>query len=145
MRAPSVPRGNQVLVKVSLVVREYDEAIEYFTAKLGFSLSEDTYVPEQGKRWVVVAPPGSGGTEIVLARAATPEQERCIGNQTAGRVAFFLGTDDFWRDYDRMKSAGVAFVRAPSEQSYGIVAVFEDLYGNRWDLVQASNTARERA
>jgi catechol 2,3-dioxygenase-like lactoylglutathione lyase family enzyme len=127
---------NQSLLNVSLVVREYDEAIAYFTRKLGFVLSEDTCIPEQEKRWVVVTPPGSSGAGIVLARAATPDQEDRIGNQTGGRVSFFLGTDDVWRDYTRMKSAGVLFVREPSERDYGTVAVFQDLYGNRWDLLQ---------
>jgi catechol 2,3-dioxygenase-like lactoylglutathione lyase family enzyme len=124
------------IVHVALVVREYDEAIEFFTKKLGFTLVEDTYQPEQDKRWVVVAPAGSTGATLLLARASTPEQERCIGDQTGGRVFLFLSTDDFWRDFDRMTDAGVRFVRPPSEMSYGTVAVFEDLYGNRWDLVQ---------
>ena len=124
------------IVHVALVVREYDEAIEFFTKQLGFTLVEDTYQPEQDKRWVVVAPAGSTGATLLLARASSPEQERCIGDQTGGRVFLFLSTDDFWRDFDRMTDAGVRFVRPPSEMSYGTVAVFEDLYGNRWDLVQ---------
>jgi len=124
------------IVHVALVVREYDEAIEFFMKKLGFTLVEDTYQPEQDKRWVVVAPAGSTGATLLLARASTPEQERCIGDQTGGRVFLFLSTDDFWRDFDRMTDAGVRFVRPPSEMPYGTVAVFEDLYGNRWDLVQ---------
>jgi catechol 2,3-dioxygenase-like lactoylglutathione lyase family enzyme len=124
------------IVHVALVVRDYDEAIEFYTQKLGFTLVDDTYQPEQAKRWVVVAPAGSTGTTLLLARAATLEQERFIGNQSGGRVFLFLSTDDFWRDYNRMTGAGVRFVRPPNEAAYGTVAVFEDLYGNRWDLVQ---------
>ena len=130
---------NQRIAHVALVVADYDEAIEFFTRKLGFSVIEDTYQPAQDKRWVVVAPPGSeghGGTTLLLARAATPEQARFVGNQAGGRVFLFLQTDDFWRDYRAMLAAGISFVREPSEHAYGIVAVFEDLYGNRWDLVQ---------
>ena len=130
----------QSLLNVSLVVRDYDEAIAFFTEKLGFKLSEDTYIPEQEKRWVVVVPPGSNGTGIVLARASTPEQEGCIGNQTGGRVSFILGTDDFRSDYERLKQAGVYFVSESREETYGTVAVFEDLYGNRWDLLQENAT-----
>ena len=121
---------------VTLVVRDYDEAIAFYTGKLGFTLVEDTYQPEQDKRWVVVAPPGSRGTNLLLARASTPEQERFIGNQAGGRVFLFLSTDDFWRDHARMLSLGITFVREPRVEPYGTVAVFEDLYGNRWDLLQ---------
>ncbi|MGZ8282003.1 MAG: VOC family protein, partial [Allosphingosinicella sp.] len=119
-------------------VREYDEAIAWFTEKLSFTLVEDKEVPEQGKRWVIVAPPGAppGGASLLLARAATPEQSRFIGDQAGGRVFLFLRTDDFQRDYEAMRARGVAFVREPVEASYGTVAVFEDLYGNCWDLVQ---------
>ena len=124
------------IAHVSFVVRDYDEAIAWFTQKLGFTLVEDTFQPEQNKRWVVVAPAGSTGTTILLARASTPEQAARIGSQTGGRVFLFLGTDDFWRDYNRMTAAGIRFVRPPSEAPYGTVAVFEDLYGNWWDLVQ---------
>jgi catechol 2,3-dioxygenase-like lactoylglutathione lyase family enzyme len=124
------------IVHIALVVRDYDEAIAFYTEKLGFTLVEDTYQPEQDKRWVVVAPAGSNGTNVLLARATTPEQAACIGNQTGGRVFLFLSTDDFRRDYDRMTAAGVRFVRPPAEAPYGTVAVFEDLYGNRWDLIQ---------
>lgn len=124
------------LLHVALVVRDYDEAIEFYTKKLDFELIEDRYQPEQDKRWVVVAPPGSHGTTLLLARASTPEQETRIGNQTGGRVFLFLRTDDFWRDYDLLVSRGVAFVREPKTESYGTVAVFEDLYGNRWDLLE---------
>ena len=126
----------QQIVHVALVVADYDEALAFYTGKLRFRLVEDTYQPAQDKRWVVIAPPGSHGTTLLLARASTPEQRRCVGNQTGGRVFLFLGTDDFWRDYEAMTAAGVTFVRPPSEQPYGTVAVFEDLYGNRWDLVQ---------
>ena len=127
----------QTLTHVALVVREYDEAIAFFVGLLGFSLMEDIYQPEQDKRWVTVVPPGSlSGAGLLLARASTPEQAMFIGNQAGGRVFLFLGTDDFWRDYKRMTAAGVTFVRPPAEQPYGIVAVFLDLYGNRWDLVQ---------
>jgi len=127
----------QTIAHVALVVRDYDEAIAFYVEKLGFTLVDDTYQPEQDKRWVVVAPPGStGGATLLLARATTPEQELCIGNQTGGRVFLFLSTDDFWRDYDRLTAAGVRFVRLPKVAPYGTVAVFEDLYGNRWDLIQ---------
>ncbi len=128
----------QSLLHVALVVRDYDEAIEFFCQKLHFTLVEDTYQPEQDKRWVVIAPPGSTGTSILLARAATKDQEAFIGNQSGGRVFLFLHTDDFWRDYYDMQSVGIKFVREPKNESYGTVAVFEDLYGNRWDLIQLS-------
>jgi catechol 2,3-dioxygenase-like lactoylglutathione lyase family enzyme len=126
----------QSIVHVALVVRDYDEAIAFFCGKLRFTLIEDTDQPEQNKRWVVVAPPGSSGTTLLLARATSPEQVSAIGNQTGGRVFLFLGTDDFWRDYGQMRTAGIRFVRDPKEAPYGTVAVFEDLYGNRWDLVE---------
>jgi catechol 2,3-dioxygenase-like lactoylglutathione lyase family enzyme len=126
----------QSLIHVALVVRDYDEAIEFFCKKLHFELIEDTYQPEQDKRWVLVAPPGSNGTTLLLARASTPDQESFIGNQSGGRVFLFLGTDDFWRDYNNMTSVGIKFVREPKTESYGTVAVFEDLYGNLWDLVE---------
>jgi len=126
----------QSIVHIALVVRDYDEAIAFYTQTLHFTLLEDTYQPEQDKRWVVVAPPGSQGTTILLARASTPEQEAFIGNQAGGRVFLFLNTDDFWRDYHEMMSRGVTFVREPKQTPYGMVAVFEDLYGNRWDLLQ---------
>lgn len=126
----------QSISLVALVVRDYDEAIAFYVGTLGFHVVEDRPVPEQGKRWVVVAPPGDAGTALLLARAATPQQAACIGAQTGGRVFLFLQTDDFWRDYRRYVDAGVRFVRAPSEAPYGTVAVFEDLYGTRWDLLQ---------
>jgi catechol 2,3-dioxygenase-like lactoylglutathione lyase family enzyme len=126
----------QAIVHVALVVRDYDEAIDFYCNKLHFTLVEDTYQPEQDKRWVVVSPPRSGGASLLLARAATPQQESFIGNQTGGRVFLFLSTDDFWRDYNEMLSAGIHFVREPKPAAYGTVAVFEDLYGNLWDLIQ---------
>jgi catechol 2,3-dioxygenase-like lactoylglutathione lyase family enzyme len=126
----------QAIIHVALVVRDYDEAIEYYCQKLHFTLVENSYQPEQDKRWVVVAPPGSNGTSLLLARASTPEQEAFIGNQAGGRVFLFLSTDDFWRDYQEMLSNGIHFVREPKNATYGTVAVFEDLYGNLWDLVQ---------
>ncbi len=121
---------------MSLVVRDYDEAIAFYTKTLHFTLVEDTYQPEQDKRWVVVAPPGSQGATLLLARASKPEQEAFVGNQAGGRVFLFLNTDNFWRDYNEMIERGVNFVREPKTESYGIVAVFEDLYGNLWDLLQ---------
>jgi len=126
----------QSVVHIALVVKDYDEAIEFYTKKLHFTLIEDTYQPEQDKRWVVVSPPSSSGTTILLAKASKPEQVSFIGNQAGGRIFLFLGTDDFWRDYNDMIAKGIEFVREPKEQSYGIVAVFKDLYGNLWDLVQ---------
>ncbi|MEK0159785.1 VOC family protein [Pseudoalteromonas piscicida] len=126
----------QNIVNIALVVKDYDEAIDFYVNKLSFELIEDTYQPEQNKRWVVVAPPNSHGTALLLARASTPEQQKFIGDQAGGRVFLFLNTDDFWRDYERMKSIGIQFIREPQEQDYGTVAVFEDLYGNRWDLLQ---------
>ena len=136
---------NHAIAHIALVVREYDEAIAFYTQKLGFTLVEDIYQPEQGKRWVTVAPAGASGTTLLLARASTAEQARFIGNQAGGRVFLFLRTDDFWRDYDRMTAAGVVFVRPPSVASYGTVAVFEDLYGNRWDLIEYGRRAHEGA
>jgi catechol 2,3-dioxygenase-like lactoylglutathione lyase family enzyme len=130
------------IAHVALVVRDYDEAIAFYTQKLGFTLVEDTYQPEQDKRWVVVAPAASSGTTLLLARASTPEQAKFIGNQAGGRVFLFLSTDDFWRDYNRMTTAGVRFVRPPNVAAYGTVAVFEDLYGNRWDLIEYDAQAR---
>jgi catechol 2,3-dioxygenase-like lactoylglutathione lyase family enzyme len=125
----------QTLGYVALVVRDYDEALAFFTRTLNFLLIEDTRLSED-KRWVLIAPPGSQGTALLLARAATSEQESRIGNQTGGRVFLFLHTDDFWRDYREMIARKVVFIRPPQEEEYGTVAVFEDLYGNKWDLVQ---------
>ena len=126
----------QTLGLVSLVVRDYDEAIAFYIGILGFTLVEDTYIPEQSKRWVVVAPPGSTESCLLLARASNPEQATFVGNQTGGRVFLFLWTDNFARDYQAYAARGVRFVREPKEESYGRVAVFEDLYGNLWDLLQ---------
>lgn len=126
----------QSIVHIALVVKDYDEAIDFYTNKLNFELIEDTYQPEQDKRWVVVAPPGSTGTTILLARASKPIQEEFIGNQAGGRVFLFLNSDDFWRDYNNMISKGIEFVREPKEADYGTVAVFKDLYGNLWDLLE---------
>ena len=126
----------QSIVHIALVVKDYDDAIEFYTKKLHFTLVEDTYQAEQDKRWVVIAPPGSSGTTILLARASKPEQLNFIGNQTGGRVYLLLKTDDFWRDYHEMVGKDIVFVREPEKQSYGTVAVFKDLYGNLWDLVQ---------
>ena len=128
----------QSIVHIALVVKDYDEAIDFYTKKLHFTLIEDTYQPEQDKRWVVVAPPGSTGTTLLLAQASKSEQESFIGNQAGGRVFLFLSTDDFWRDYNEMVAKGIKFIREPKTADYGTVAVFEDLYGNLWDLIQFS-------
>ena len=125
----------QHIAAVAVTVRDYDEAIEFYVSRLGFELVEDTPM-EAGKRWVLVKPPGSSESHILLARGTTEAQLASVGNQTGGRVFLFLHTDDFWRDYERFKSKGVRFVRPPAEESYGTVAVFEDLYGNKWDLIQ---------
>ncbi|HRE82318.1 MAG TPA: VOC family protein [Opitutaceae bacterium] len=126
----------QSIGQITLVVREYDEAIAFYTHVLGFTLVEDTYLPREDKRWVVVAPPNSTGSGLLLARASGEEQSSRIGNQTGGRVFLFLYTDDFWRDYRNYLNQGVVFVRPPKEEPYGTVAVFRDLYGNLWDLLQ---------
>jgi len=128
----------QSILHVALIVRDYDEAIEFYCNKLNFTLIDDTCQPAQDKRWVVVSPPGPGGTNLLLARAATLQQEKFIGNQAGGRVFLFLQTDDFQRDYDSMRKAGINFIREVKEEEYGTVAVFEDLYGNLWDLFQAN-------
>jgi catechol 2,3-dioxygenase-like lactoylglutathione lyase family enzyme len=125
----------QTIGYIALVVRDYDEALAFYTEKLNFKLIEDTHLTKD-KRWVLISPPGSRGTNLLLARAATPEQETRVGNQTGGRVFLFLHTDDFWRDYEEMRERNVKFVRPPTEEPYGTVAVFEDLYGNLWDLLQ---------
>jgi catechol 2,3-dioxygenase-like lactoylglutathione lyase family enzyme len=125
----------QSIALVSIVVPDYDEAVSYYTSTLGFDLIEDS-ARERGKRWVVVAPRGGHGASLLLARAATDDQQRAIGNQTGGRVFLFLHTDDFWRDHRVLLSRGVKFTEEPRHESYGTVVVFEDLYGNRWDLVQ---------
>jgi catechol 2,3-dioxygenase-like lactoylglutathione lyase family enzyme len=121
---------------VALVVRDYDEAIDFYVHRLGFTLVEDTFIEAQRKRWVLVAPPGSSGSQLLLARAVGEEQSARIGNQTGGRVFLFLHTDDFWRDFRLYSERGVVFVREPREETYGTVAVFQDLYGNLWDLLQ---------
>jgi catechol 2,3-dioxygenase-like lactoylglutathione lyase family enzyme len=129
----------QTIGYVALVVRDYDEAIAYFTQRLGFTLIEDSGATDRlgnEKRWVLVSPPGSGGTNLLLARASTPAETASIGNQTGGRVFLFLHTDDFWRDYHEMQSRGVKFREEPRQEPYGTVAVFEDLYGNKWDLLE---------
>ena len=125
----------QYLANIALVVRDYDEAIEYYTKTLGFKLVEDTPLSPE-KRWVRIAFPGSEGCQLLLAQAAKPEQELAIGNQTGGRVFLFLYTDDFWRDYHRYREAGVEFIREPADNDYGTVSVFKDLYGNLWDLIE---------
>ncbi len=130
----------QALIHVALVVRDYDEAIEFYTQKLNFELLEDSYQPEQDKRWVVVSPPGSTGATLLLARASKAEQEPFIGNQSGGRVFLFLNTDDFWRDYNDFVSKGIKFIREPKKAEYGTVAVFEDLYGNLWDLLELNDS-----
>lgn len=125
----------QKIGSLALLVRDYDEAIAFYTQKLGFQLLEDTDLGG-GKRWVLVAPPGSTETSLLLAQAASPEQENAIGNQSGGRVFLFLHTDDFWRDYNAMKASGIRFLEEPRTEPYGTVVVFEDLYGNKWDLIQ---------
>lgn len=132
----------QRIAQIALVVREYDEAIEFYTQKLNFRLIEDTYIPEQDKRWVVLSPPGINDCRLLLARAANDEQAKAIGNQAGGRVFLFLFTDDFWRDYNAMKERGVDFIRPVAEHEYGTVAVFADLYGNLWDLLQPTKKNR---
>lgn len=126
---------NQQIIHITLVVKEYDEAIAFYTQKLHFTLVEDTSLSE-AKRWVLVKPPGNGSCCLLLAKAANEEQSGRVGNQTGGRVFLFLATDNFWRDYHQMQTAGVTFIRPPQEESYGTVAVFADLYGNLWDLIE---------
>jgi len=131
-----IPAMPQTIGQVALVVRDYDEALAFYVDTLGFNIVEDTYIPKQDKRWVVVAPPGSGDSRLLLARAVGDAQISRIGDQTGGRVFLFLYTDDFWRDYHLYKTRGVIFVREPNQEPYGMVAVFKDLYGNLWDLLQ---------
>ena len=126
----------QSIVHIAIVVDSYDLAIEFYTKILDFNVHEDTYVPEQDKRWVLLTPPNSPNCAILLAKASNSEQKKFVGNQAGGRVFLFLSTDDFWRDYNNYVEKGVRFVREPTEYEYGIVAVFEDLYGNRWDLIE---------
>nr|WP_295933628.1 VOC family protein [uncultured Dyadobacter sp.] len=132
----------QRIAHISLLVQDYDEAIEFYTKKLGFRLIEDSKLSED-KRWVIVAPPGAEECGLLLAKAVGEQQIASVGNQTGGRVFLFLSTDDFWRDYDVMESHGIQFVRSPKEEDYGLVAVFADLYGNLWDLLQPSENNRE--
>jgi catechol 2,3-dioxygenase-like lactoylglutathione lyase family enzyme len=129
----------QQIAHIALVVKDYDEAIAFYTQKLQFKLIEDTVLSET-KRWVMVAPPGNSNTYLLLAKAATPEQESRIGNQTGGRVFLFLYTDDIWRDYKCMQMDGIEFVRPPATEDYGTVTVFKDIYGNLWDLIQPTHT-----
>ena len=129
----------QTIGCVALVVRDYDEALAFFTHSLGFTVIEDAVAKDRlgnDKRWVIVSPPGSRGASLLLARASTPEEASRVGNQTGGRVFLFLHTDDFWRDYHEMLARGVKFNEAPRQEPYGTVAVFEDLYGNKWDLLE---------
>ena len=126
----------QHLGLVSIVVRDYDEAIAFYTGTLGFHLVEDTFLPDENKRWVVVTPPGARESRVLLARASNDDQATRVGDQTGGRVAFFLYTDDFWRDYEAYRERGVTFVREPKTERWGTVAVFRDLYGNLWDLLE---------
>ena len=128
----------QKIVSIALVVADYDEAIDFYVNKLQFQLIEDTPLSPE-KRWVLVAPPGSDGTCLLLAKASTENQKNSIGNQTGGRVFLFLHTDDFWRDYHRMEQEGIKFIRSPQQEPYGTVAVFEDLYGNKWDLIEPTS------
>jgi catechol 2,3-dioxygenase-like lactoylglutathione lyase family enzyme len=133
----------QSLAHVTFLVRDYEEALAFFIESLGFRLVEDSPLPGD-KRWLVVAPPGSRGASLLLAQAATPEQLQEVGNQAAGRVFLFLHTDDFWRDYRLMQAASVKFIEQPRQESYGTVAVFEDLYGNKWDLLQPDDNVLAR-
>ena len=133
---------NQSLGLISLVVKDYNEALNFFIDKLNFELVEDTFIPEQDKRWVVIRPNGNSGANLLLAKASTPDQISHIGNQTGGRVFLFLYTDNFWRDYDAFKSKGVEFIREPKQVDYGTFAVFKDLYGNQWDLLEPNEKNR---
>lgn len=133
---------NQSIGLVSLVVRDYDEALDFYVGKLGFELVEDTYIPAQDKRWVVVRPTGGGGACLLLAKAADNVQASRVGNQTGGRVFLFLYTDDFRRDYEAFRATGVEFVREPETEAYGTVAVFKDIYGNQWDLLEPNRNNR---
>jgi len=131
-------RMKQQIAHIALVVNDYNEAIKFYTEKLNFTLIEDTVLSET-KRWVLVKPKNSDGCGLLLAKATTEEQKSRVGNQTGGRVFLFLFTDDFWRDYNKMLSDGIKFIREPAEEEYGIVTVFEDLYGNLWDFIQPKN------
>lgn len=133
----------QSLAHISILVTDYDEAIQFYTGALGFTLVDDTPQAD-GKRWVLVAPPGSAGSSLLLAKASGEAQQKSIGNQTGGRVFLFLHTDDFWRDYDRYQKNKVVFVRGPVNEVYGTVAVFKDLYGNLWDLVEPAKAVADQ-
>jgi catechol 2,3-dioxygenase-like lactoylglutathione lyase family enzyme len=135
---------HQKIAHIALVVKDYDEAIQFYTEKLDFKLIEDTRLSEE-KRWVLVAPPGSTECCLLLARAANEKQLASVGNQTGGRVFLFLYTDDFWRDYNKMVGRKINFIRPPKEEAYGMVAVFEDLYGNLWDLLQPAHSSFTQA
>lgn len=135
----------QSLGLVSIVVRDYDEALAFYVGMLDFVLVEDSFVEAQNKRWVVVSPPGATESRLLLARASTEEQASHVGNQTGGRVFLFLYTDNFWRDFQAYKAKGVEFVREPKEEPYGTVAVFKDLYGNLWDLLEPRSRERQSA
>jgi catechol 2,3-dioxygenase-like lactoylglutathione lyase family enzyme len=130
----------QSIAQLAMLVRNYEEALKFLTQKLGFQLLQDNPLPGN-KRWLLVAPPNSRGAALLLAEADTPEQSLAVGNQTGGRVFLFLHTDDFWRDYKTYQSLGVRFLESPRQESYGTVAVFEDLYGNKWDLLQPADPA----
>ncbi len=134
----------QKIAHVALLVRDYDEALTYFTHSLGFRVIEDVDLGE-GRRWILVGPADQDGTSLLLAQASTPEQSDRVGNQTGGRVFLFLHTDDFWRDYRELKAKGVRFNEGPREEEYGTVAVFEDLYGNKWDLIQLRKAKNSRS
>ena len=135
----------QSLGLISLVVRSYEDALIFFLTKLSFQLVEDTFIPDQNKRWVVIQPPAPHSCRLLLAKASTPEQEACIGKQAGGRVFLFLYTDDFWRDHESMREKGVTFVREPKVESYGTVAVFRDCEGNLWDLLEPSEQNQSSA
>jgi catechol 2,3-dioxygenase-like lactoylglutathione lyase family enzyme len=137
---PELQAPRRSLALTSIVVRDYDEALAFYVGVLGFDLIEDSTLPEQNKRWVVVAPSRATQSRLLLARATNSQQQSRVGNQTGGRVFLFLHTDDFWRDFKSFSSRGVEFVRAPSEEPHGTVAVFRDLYGNLWDLIQPRTT-----
>ncbi|MFK7947259.1 MAG: VOC family protein [Saprospiraceae bacterium] len=131
----------QHIANIALVVKDYDEAIEFYTQKLNFKLLEDTQLTPT-KRWVLIAPPGSEGCRLLLAKAKNEQELAAVGNQTGGRVFLFLFTDDFWRDYHNMIAKGIKFIREPEEQPYGTVSVFEDLYGNLWDFIQPKSSTK---
>ena len=131
----------QKIAHIALIVKDYDEAIKFYSEKLDFQILEDTRLTED-KRWVLIAPPGAEECCILLAKAVNDRQSSCIGNQTGGRVFLFLYTDDFWRDYNKMLDRNINFIRPPKEENYGLVAVFEDLYGNLWDFIQPNENTR---